>query len=186
VFLARGSLSLAAGRTHLEFVVRRRAARCTLRWPRSACRRRARAARPGVLTWKGAETWSRFLRRAGARRRQRSSSSRARDRSLRGHLNRVLNAETPTCALGHHRPPPAGDIEALERRRAGPTAAPRSAPSPRAPPQAPEATFSELAAGLGTSRALVQRAFEQIEARPRARKRPSPPAGPIIGIRCAR
>ncbi len=68
LFLARGSLSLAAGRAHLEFVVEPDeapilAARLAdLGLPASWRLRRGR----GVVTWKSAETVVTFLRRIGA------------------------------------------------------------------------------------------------------------------------
>ncbi len=167
MFLARGSLSLAGGRTHLEFVVdpaelallSARLAEVGL--PASARTRRGR----GVLTWKSTETVLTFLRRAGGRAATLELEARFVTRSLRGHLNRVLNAEganlqrsvvTARRQLAH--------IEALDaagRLSALPASVRAVAEARR---RAPEQTFSQIADELGTSRALVQRAFEQIEA----------------------
>jgi len=166
LFLASGSLSLAGGRTHLEFVVPAveleplRARLTDLGLPASARLRRGR----GVLTWKSAETVLAFLRRAGGRAATLELEARVVTRSLRGHLNRVVNAENANLqrsVLTAHRQLAA--IEAL-------TAAGRLARMPlsvravaEARRRAPEQTFSQIAEELGTSRALVQRAFEQLE-----------------------
>ena len=67
LFLAHGSLSLAAGRTHLEFVVERADARILAArladagLPAAWRSRRGR----GVVTWKHAERVGTFLRRIG-------------------------------------------------------------------------------------------------------------------------
>lgn len=167
LFLARGSLSLAGGRTHLEFVLEREEGAALARQlielglPASHRERRSRA----VLTWKSADTVLTFLRLVGGRAATLDLESRVVTRTLRGHLNRVLNAENANLqrsVLTAHRQLAA--IEALEA--AGRLAA---LPAPvravaQARRRAPEQTFSELARGLGSSRAQVQRAFEQIEA----------------------
>src|SRR3954468_10145563 len=54
---------------------------------------RARRGR-GVVTWKGGETVSTFLRRIGAGPALLELEARQVSRSLRGELNRVLNAES--------------------------------------------------------------------------------------------
>ena len=95
-FLARGSLSLASGRTHLEFVVDRPSSRRSSprSSPRSGCRRRGALRRGrGVVTWKSTDTVLAFLRRIGGSSAALELESRLVTRSLRGHLNRVLNAE---------------------------------------------------------------------------------------------
>ena len=95
-FLARGSLSLAGGRTHLEFVVPADeapvlAARLgELDLPASWRIRRGR----GVVTWKSAESVGTFLRRIGAGGALLELEARQVSRALRGELNRVLNAES--------------------------------------------------------------------------------------------
>jgi DNA-binding transcriptional regulator WhiA len=66
LFLARGSLSLAGGRTHLEFVVP--ATEAPLLAARSGARELPaawRLAGRGVVTWKNADTVGLFLRRIG-------------------------------------------------------------------------------------------------------------------------
>ena len=95
-FLARGSLSLAGGRTHLEFVVpieevdilatRLDAVGLPASW-------RVRRGR-GVVTWKSAEAVGTFLRRIGAAGALLELEARQVSRALRGELNRVLNAES--------------------------------------------------------------------------------------------
>ena len=95
-FLARGSLSLAGGRTHLEFVVppdeapvlAARLGRSGL--PAAWRLRRGR----GVVTWKSGEAVGTFLRRIGAAGALLELEARQVSRALRGELNRVLNAES--------------------------------------------------------------------------------------------
>ena len=95
-FLARGSLSLAGGRTHLEFVVDPDeapilAARLAdIELPASWRIRRGR----GVVTWKSGEAVETFLRRIGAGGALLELEARQVSRALRGDLNRVLNAES--------------------------------------------------------------------------------------------
>ena len=168
VFLAHGSLSLAAGRTHLELVVppaemgwlADRLAQLGL--PVATRLRRGR----GVLTWKSSETVVAFLRRLGGTAATLELESRFVARTLHGHLNRVVNAEYANLARS----------VASARRQLEHIAVLRSSPDwsrlPRsvkavaeARRRAPEATYSELAAQLETSRALIQRAFETLEAR---------------------
>jgi len=96
LFLARGSLSLAGGRTHLEFVVdatdapllARRLASIDL--PASWRVRRDR----GVVTWKSGDLVGVFLRTIGATASLLEVEARQVSRALRGDLNRVLNAES--------------------------------------------------------------------------------------------
>ena len=114
----------------------------------------------GVLTWKGADTVTEFLRRIGASAATLELESRLVSRALTGHLNRVVNAENANlrrAVLAARRQ--MGDIDALERRgelRRLPKDVQRVAAERR---RAPEATFSELAATLDISRSQVQRAF---------------------------
>ena len=95
-FLARGSLSLAGGRTHLEFVVAPDeapvlAARLAdIGLPASWRIRRGR----GVVTSKSGEAVGTFLRRIGAAGALLEVEARQVSRALRGELNRVLNAES--------------------------------------------------------------------------------------------
>ena len=93
-FLAHGSLSLASGRTHLEFVVGadEAAALCEhlgqfglhASW-------RLRRGR-GVVTWKSAETMGTFLRLVGGAAALLELEARQVSRSVRGDLNRGLCA----------------------------------------------------------------------------------------------
>lgn len=165
-FLARGSLSLAGGRTHLEFVVdpadapvlAERLADVDL--PASWRIRRGR----GVVTWKSAELVSTFLRRIGASGALLELEARQVSRTLRGELNRVLNAESANLlravsAAGRQLDAIA-TLDADGRLVVQPpvvrmVAAARSA--------TPEATLSELAERLAIHRSAVQRALERIE-----------------------
>ncbi|HEY7024020.1 MAG TPA: DNA-binding protein WhiA [Candidatus Limnocylindrales bacterium] len=164
-FLARGSLSVTGSGTHLELVVdaaelgamtNRMAA---LGLPAGARIRRGR----GVLTWKGADAVTEFLRRIGASAATLELESRLVHRALTGHLNRVVNAENANlrrAVVAARRQ--LAEIDALEQRgklRRLPKDARRVAVERR---RAPEATFSELAAKLDMSRSQVQRAFEMI------------------------
>lgn len=167
-FLARGSLSLANGRTHLEFVVplaETEPLAARLAWlglPASTRRRRAR----GVLTWKSAETVTTFLRLVGGTAATLELEARFVPRSLRSHLNRVINAETANLQRS---------VATARRQIAAIDALSASGELERLPPtlrrvaevrrREPEATFTEVAARLATSRALVQRAFGQLESR---------------------
>jgi DNA-binding protein WhiA len=95
-FLARGSMSLAGGRAHLEFVIPVEeapvlAARLAdVGLPASWRVRRGQ----GVVTWKSAESIASFLGRIGASASLLELEARSVARSLRGELNRVLNAES--------------------------------------------------------------------------------------------
>lgn len=165
-FLARGSLSLAGGRTHLEFVVRPDEAPVLARWlslaglPASWRLRRGR----GVVTWKSGETVSLFLRRIGARAALLELEARQVGRTLRGELNRVLNAESANlqrsvAAAG--RQLAAIDLLAADGRLAGQPYVVRIVAAGRR--ETPEATLSELAERLGLHRSAVQRALDRLE-----------------------
>lgn len=168
LFLARGSLSLASGRTHLEFVVPAdglpvvAAALSDVGLPVQSRLRRGQ----GVLTWKSAETVVSFLRLVGGTAATLELEARFVTRALRGHLNRAINAESANLrrsvatarrqleaieALAH-----SGELERL------PLQVRRVAAMRR---REPEATFSEIATRLEISRPLVQRAFETLESR---------------------
>lgn len=165
-FLARGSLSLASGRTHLEFVVdaadgqelARRLAAIDL--PAAARIRRGR----GVVTWKSADRVTRFLQRIGAGATLLELESRQVSRELRGDLNRVLNAEAANLQRA---------VLAAERQLAAIemlTADGRLAEQPRpvrlvaeARRTIPEATLTELATAAGVHRSTAQRALERLE-----------------------
>lgn len=165
-FLARGSLSLASGRTHLEFVVEADeapvlAARLAdVGLPASLRVRRGR----GVVTWKSADTVGTFLRRIGAIGALLELEARQVSRALRGELNRVLNAESANLqrAVGAAgRQLAAIDrLEADGRLQAQPYTVRLVAFGRR---ETPEATLGELADRLVLHRSAVQRALERIE-----------------------
>jgi DNA-binding transcriptional ArsR family regulator len=187
-FLARGSLSLANGRTHLEFIVEPAeapvlAARLAdLGLPPSSRLRRGR----GVVTWKSAESVGMFLRRIGSGAALLELEARQVSRALRGELNRVLNAESANlqravAAAGRQ-------LDAIDRLETDG----RLARQPRtvrivaaARRETPEATLGELAVRLELHRSAVQRALERLERLalvPDAadrEDRPAPAAGPV-------
>ncbi|HEU4918523.1 MAG TPA: DNA-binding protein WhiA [Candidatus Limnocylindrales bacterium] len=166
LFLARGSLSLAGGRTHLEFVVPpehaadlvRRLADVEL--PSSWRIRRGR----GVVTWKSGDTVGLFLRRIGAAGALLELEARQVSRAMRGDLNRVINAESANVqrAVGAAGRQIAAIAELEEDGRlAEQTYVVRSVAADRR--ETPEATLAELADRLGIHRSAVQRALERIE-----------------------
>ena len=165
-FLARGSLSLAGLRTHLELVVpadeapilAARLAQAGM--PPSWRLRRGR----GVVTLKSAETVQLFLRRIGAGASLLELEARQVARSLRGELNRVINAESANLtrtviAAGRQ-------VDAIAALTADGRLA-RELGRVRAVAEArrdtPEATLGELADRLSLHRSAVQRALERIE-----------------------
>jgi DNA-binding protein WhiA len=166
LFLARGSLSLAGGRTHLEFVVDAGEARLLAErltafgLPASWRLRRGR----GVVTWKSGDTVGLFLRRIGATAALLEVEARQVSRALRGELNRVLNAESANLqrAVGA-----AGrQVAAIEELAASGELAEqpygvRAVAEARR--ETPEATLAELAERLQIHRSAVQRALERIE-----------------------
>ena len=165
-FLARGSLSLAAGRTHLEFVVApdeapELAHRLTsVDLPAAWRLRRGR----GVVTWKSGETIGTFLRRIGAGAALLELEARQVSRALRGELNRVLNAESAN--LGRAVAAAGRQIAAIEELESDGRLAElpymtRAVADARR--ETPEATLGELAERLGFHRSAVQRALERIE-----------------------
>ena len=165
-YLARGSLSLAAGRIHLEFVLEPEAAAvlgAQLRevgLPASLRLRRG----DGVVTWKSAATVTRFLQACGASASLLELEARLVARSLHGELNRAFNAETANLARAVAAATrQVGAIERLaaDGRLAREPAAVRAVA--RARLEAPEATLADLAAELGTSRSAVQRSLERLE-----------------------
>lgn len=166
LFLARGSLSVAAARTHLEFVVEpdeapvlvERLAGLQMRasW-------RVRRGR-GVVTWKSAETIGMFLRRIGAQSGLLQLEARQVARSVRGDLNRVINAESANL---HRAVAAAGrQLQAIDQleaegRLAGQSHIVRLVADARR--TTPESTLGELAERLAITRSSVQRALERIE-----------------------
>jgi DNA-binding transcriptional regulator WhiA len=165
-FLARGSLSLAGGRAHLEFVVPAAEAPeladhlADIDLPASWRIRR----RMGVVTWKSTESIVAFLGRIGANASLLELEARAVARSLRGDLNRVINAESANLqrsvvAAGRQ----LAAIEALEadgRLAKQPRTVRAVAEARRA---TPEASLSEIAGRLDLHRSAVQRALERME-----------------------
>ncbi len=165
-FLARGSLSLASARTHLEFVVdgseaATLAARLAdIGLPASWRLRRGR----GVVTWKSADTVGTFLRRIGAGGALLELEARQVSRALRGELNRVLNAESANLqravsAAGRQ-------LQAIERlegdgRLAEQPYVVRLVADARR--ETPEATLGDLADRLSLHRSAIQRALERLE-----------------------
>jgi DNA-binding protein WhiA len=166
-FLAAGSLSVAPGRTHLELVVpvdeapELVARMAGLGLPASWRIRRGR----GVVSVKRRQTVLDLLRRAGASAAALELELADVTAALRGHLNRVVNADAANVA----RSVAAADrqcqaIEALlasgrldgEPRHVQDVALLRRS--------VPEASITDLAATLGASRPRVQRALERIEA----------------------
>lgn len=168
LFLARGSLSLAGGRIHLEFVVPADELAPLGSWlaevdlPAHARLRRGR----GVLTWKGSEPVIGFLRRAGGTAALLELESLLVTRSLHGQLNRAINAESANLRRS---------IESSRRQLASIATLAAAGELDRLPVvtrslanarlSAPEASLSELARTLGLSRGLVQRGFDQLEQR---------------------
>jgi hypothetical protein len=165
-FLARGSLSLAGGRTHLEFVVDaaeapQLAARLAdAELPASWRLRRGR----GVVTWKSVDTVGTFLRRIGAGASLLELEARQVSRALRGELNRILNAESANVqravsAAGRQ----LAAIRLLEAdgRLAEQPYTVRVVADARR--ETPEATLGELSERLSLHRSAVQRALERLE-----------------------
>ena len=165
-YLARGSLSLASGHAHLEFVVPMAeagelAARLDdVGLPASWRVRRGR----GVVTWKSAESITAFLGRIGASASLLELEARQVARSMRGELNRVLNAESANlqrsvAASGRQ----LAAIDALEidgRLGEQPRTVRAVAEARRA---TPEASLSEIATRLDLHRSAVQRALDRLE-----------------------
>ena len=166
LFLARGSLSLASGRTHLEFVVGPDEAPTLAErlgdvgLPASWRIRRGR----GVVTWKSGDTVGLFLRRIGAGGALLELEARQVSRALRGDLNRVLNAESANLqravgAAGRHLAA-IGELDGDGRLAEQPYVVRLVADARR---ETPEATLAELAERLGLHRSAVQRALERVE-----------------------
>jgi len=165
-FLSRGSLSLAGGRTHLEFVVAPEeapvlAARLAeIELPASWRLRRGR----GVVTWKSGEAVGTFLRRIGAGGALLELEARQVSRALRGDLNRVLNAESANLqravSAAGRQLDAIDTLEADGRLAAQPDAVRLVAGARR---ETPEATLGELAERLGMHRSQVQRSLERLE-----------------------
>ena len=165
-FLAVGSLSVAGGRTHLEFVVEPDeapvlAARLgAIGLPAAWRIRRGR----GVVTWKGGDTVGTFLRLIGGGATLLELEARAVARALRGELNRVLNAESANldrAVTAAGRQMAAIAVLASDGRLSRQPYPVRLVADARI--GAPEATLSELAEQLTVHRSAVQRALERLE-----------------------
>jgi DNA-binding protein WhiA len=159
-------LSLAGGRTHLEFVVDPAEAPelvarlAAMGLPASSRVRRGR----GVVTSKSGESVGTFFRRLGASGALLEIEARQVSRALRGELNRVLNAESANLqravsAAGRQLDAIA-ILDADGRLAVQPPTVRQVAEARRA---TPEATLAELAERLGAHRSAVQRAFERLE-----------------------
>ena len=166
LFLARGSLSLSGGRTHLEFVVGTAEAPILVErlaatgLPTSWRVRRDR----GVVTWKNGDVVLTFLRRIGASAALLEVEARQVSRALRGDLNRVINAESANLqrAVGAAGRQVAAIAELVASGElAEQPYVVRSVAEARS--DTPEATLGELAERLGLHRSAVQRALERIE-----------------------
>jgi DNA-binding protein WhiA len=178
-FLARGSLSLAGGRTHLEFVVPLEeapvlAARLSdIDLPAAWRVRRGK----GVVTWKSGEAVGTFLRRIGAAGALLELEARQVSRALRGELNRVLNAESANlqrAVAAAGRQLDAIAVLDLDGRLMEQPYVVRLVADARR--ETPEATLSDLAERLDLHRSAVQRALERLERL--AEAEPAPPATP--------
>ncbi len=166
LFLGHGSLSLANGTTHLEFVVEPNEASTLagrlrdLDMPASSRVRRGR----GVVTWKSSESVIHFLRMAGAGAALLELEARQVSRAVRGDLNRVINAESANLnraveAAGRQLAAIA-ELEGDGRLARQPHVVRLVAAARR---ETPEATFAELAERLDRHRSTVQRALERLE-----------------------
>ncbi len=182
-FLARGSLSLAGGRTHLEFVVAPdEAPELTARLieyglPVSWRLRRGR----GVVTSKNGEAVGTFLRRIGASGALLEVEARQVSRALRGELNRVLNAESANLqravsAAGRQLDAIA-TLDADGRLPSQPYVVRLVAEARRA---TPEASLAELAERLEIHRSAVQRALERLERLATLEAEVGPPGRPAL------
>jgi len=165
-FLSRGSLSLAGGRAHLEFVVPVAEAPelahrlASLDLPASWRVRRGQ----GVVTWKSNESITGFLGRIGASASLLELEARSVARTLRGELNRVLNAESAnlqrSVAAAGRQLAAIDTLEADGRLGEQPRTVRAVAEARR---DTPEASMSEIAARLDLHRSAVQRALDRLE-----------------------
>jgi cell division protein WhiA len=170
-FLSQGSLSFANAQTHLELVVEPDEAApladhlAAAGMPPSWRIRRGR----GVVTWKRGEMVSDVLRRIGAGPSLLELEARQVARTLRGELNRVLNAEsanlTRTVAAAGRQLEAIAALDSSGRLQDEPPTVRAVAAARR---ETPEATLSELADRLAIHRSAVQRALERIDRLARA------------------
>jgi cell division protein WhiA len=165
-FLARGSLSVANGQTHLEVVVplaeapALAAGLAAAGMPAGHRERRGM----GVITWKNAELVDVVLRRMGAGPTLLELEVRQVARALRGELNRVINAESANLSrtvLAAGRQLDAIEVLSADGRLAQQSRTVRTVAAARQ--ETPEATLGELADRLAIHRSAVQRALDRIE-----------------------
>jgi DNA-binding protein WhiA len=129
----------------------------------------------GVVTWKSVETVGTFLKMLGGGASLLELESRQVSRSVRGDLNRVINAESAN--LQRAVAAAARQLEAIDalesdgRLSKQPYVVRLVADARRTEP---EATFNELAERLGVHRSTVQRALDRID---RLALHPGEPAG---------
>ncbi len=163
--LARGSLSFASGRAHLELVLTQREANLLaglLAAEGLGGMQRVRRGR-GVIVWKGRSAIFDLLRRLGAGSSVAEIEARGVLREVRGELNRRVNADTANL----QRTVRAGmrQAEAIRRLREdgelhGGELTRRVASARLAHP---EATIGELGESLSVTRSRVQRALSELE-----------------------
>ena len=165
-FLAHGSLSLAAGRTHLEFVLAvDEAMALSQQFGQTGLEASWRLRRGrGVVTWKSGETVGTFLRVVGAGSALLTLESRLVSRSVRGELNRFINAESANLqravAAAARQLDAIATLAADGRLAEQPYVVQLVADARR---EVPEATLAELAEKLQLHRSAVQRALERVE-----------------------
>lgn len=165
--LARGSLSLATGRIHLELVLTLAEATLVSQafvqagFPGQLRQRRGR----GVIVWKGRAVIFDLLRRLGAGSSVAEAEARGVIREVRGELNRSINAETAnlqrTVRAGMRQAEAIRLLEeadALEERGL----VRRVAAARR---EHPDATIAEIADKLRLTRSAVQRSLSTLERR---------------------
>jgi len=165
-FLGHASLSLASGRTHLEFVLPEDEAGplcerlAAMEMPATLRMRRCM----GVVTWKSVEKVGTFLKILGGGAAVLEMESRQVSRSVRGELNRVINAESANLARAVAAS--ARQLEAIEtldadgRLSKQPYVVRLVADARR---EVPEATLAELAERLQLHRSAVQRALDRMD-----------------------
>lgn len=163
--LARGSLSLAAGRIHLEVVLAQSEATLLLHafsqtgLPGTLRVRRGR----GVIVWKSRAEIFDLLRRLGAGSSVAEVEARNVLREVRGELNRSINAETANL----NRTVRAGMRQAEAIRRLDDAGALDASGPMRRVAEArrahPDATIGELGQTLHLTRSAVQRSLKSLE-----------------------
>jgi len=165
-FLARGSLSLASGRAHLEMTV-------PVDEAPTLVARRGEVAMPaawrvrrsqGVVTTKSRETIAGFLGRIGASAALLELEARTVARSMRGDLNRVLNAESAnlqrSVAAAGRQLAAIDTLDADGRLAEQPYTVRAVAEARR---ETPEASLADIATRLNLHRSAVQRALDRLE-----------------------